>query len=323
MTGFPNLKRVAVLYGGDSPERDVSLSSGASVCKGLEEAGFDVEPIERTSAGEFIKGVTNSAADVFFVALHGGWGEDGRLQSVLELMGRAYTGSGPGGCALAMDKAASKAVFTKSGVPTPQVMTLTMDSDFSAKVVSMRLEKLVQKWGKAVVKPCSCGSTVGITIVDSPETLTGAIDEASRLDSTILVEQYIPGKEITVTVWQEGSSIRCLPAIEIVPKKGFYTYEAKYTPGRTEYLCPAPLEETVAKRVQKVSAQAHRCLGCGVYSRVDLRLTDKGAPYVLEVNTAPGMTATSLVPKSARAEGWEFPELLRRISENSLVADRK
>jgi len=164
---------------------------------------------------------------------------------------------------------------------------------------------------------------VGITIVDSPETLAGAIDEASRLDGTILVERYIAGKEITVTVWQEGSVIRCLPAIEIVPKKGFYTYEAKYTPGRTDYLCPAPLEKAVAERVEKISAAAHRSLGCGVYSRVDLRLSDKGVPYVLEVNTAPGMTATSLVPKSARAEGWDFPELLRRISENSLAAERK
>jgi len=323
MIDSPRLKRVAVLYGGNSPEREVSLSSGASVCKGLGEAGLDVEPLERETAGEFIDAISRSKADVFFVALHGGWGEDGRLQSVLELMGRSYTGSGPGSCALAMDKAASKAVFAKRGIPTPQAMTLKRDSTVSVKDASTRLEKLVRRWGKVVVKPSGCGSTVGITIVDSPETLAGAIDEASRLDGTILVERYIAGKEITVTVWQEGSVIRCLPAIEIVPKKGFYTYEAKYTPGRTDYLCPAPLEKAVAERVEKISAAAHRSLGCGVYSRVDLRLSDKGVPYVLEVNTAPGMTATSLVPKSARAEGWDFPELLRRISENSLAAERK
>ncbi len=308
---------VAVLFGGDSPERDVSLSSGRAICKALCDAGAAVEPIEALTAREMLGEVERSKADVFFIALHGGWGEDGRLQGALEMLGKAYTGSGPAACAIAMDKRASKAMFALDGVPTPDAEYLFIPPLLDRVSVERSIDAF-RRWGKAVVKPCCSGSTVGVTIVDSAEQMQNALSNAAGFDSSVIVEEYIPGREITVTVWEEGGETSALPVIQIVPRRGFYTYEAKYTAGMTEYLCPAPLSPEENAAVCEASVAAHRSLGCSVYSRVDLRLADEGTPFVLEVNTAPGMTATSLVPKSAAANGWSFPELALRIAQSSL-----
>jgi D-alanine-D-alanine ligase len=180
------------------------------------------------------------------------------------------------------------------------------------------VEELFEKWSKVVVKPACCGSTVGVSIAGCPAGFSAAMECAFSYGDAILVEKYIPGKEITVTVWQEEGRILALPAVEIKPKKGFYTYDAKYVPGNTEYFCPAPLGEEIASTVTEAALNAHLALGCRVYSRVDLRLSPEGEPFVLEVNTAPGMTATSLVPKAAAAFGWSFAELCGRIVSNSL-----
>ena len=317
MMGRKNLK-VAVLYGGDSPERDVSLSSGRAICSALSEADVSVESMETGTSQGVLDAIARSGADIFFIALHGGWGEDGRLQAALELMGRPYTGSGPSACAIAMDKRASKAMFIMDGVPTPEAEYVFAVPSIDGSSIDRSAEAL-QRWGKAVVKPCCDGSTVGVTIVDSADQIREALVKAAELDSLVIVEEYIPGREITVTVWEESGKTTALPVIQIVPKCGFYTYEAKYTTGRTDYLCPAPLSLEETSAVRKESVAAHRALGCSIYSRVDLRLTDEGVPFVLEVNTAPGMTETSLVPKSAAANGWSFPELAQRIAESSLA----
>jgi len=310
--------KVAVLFGGDSPEREVSLASGKAICSALVEAGASVEPIEGLTAKGMLDSASLSQAEMFFVALHGGWGEDGRLQAALDLMGRPYTGSGPKACAMAMDKRASKAMFAMDNVPTPDALYVFSGPEVDEASLERSLEAF-RKWGKAVVKPCCSGSTVGVSIVDSADSMEEALKEAARFDRSIIVEEYIPGKEITVTVWEESGKALALPVIQIVPGSGFYTYEAKYTAGKTVYLCPAPLTCAETERVSELAVAAHRSLGCSVYSRVDLRLTDEGAAFVLEVNTAPGMTATSLVPKSGAAFGWSFPELALRIAESSLA----
>lgn len=310
--------KVAVLYGGDSPEREVSLSSGRAICSALSEAEVLVESIETWTSREMLEAIARSEADVFFIALHGGWGEDGRLQAALELMGRPYTGSGPSACAMAMDKRASKAMFLMDGVPTPEAEYVFTAPSIEGSSFD-RSGEAFRKWGRVVVKPCCSGSTVGVTIVDSSDQIREALLKAAEFDDLVIVEEYIPGREITVTVWEERGRTVALPVIQIVPRSGFYTYEAKYTAGRTDYLCPAPLTPEEASAVREASVAAHRALGCSIYSRVDLRLTDEGIPFVLEVNTAPGMTATSLVPKAAAANGWSFPELARRIAESSLV----
>lgn len=312
--------QVDVICGGESPEREVSLASGAAVYEALMEAGIVARKIEVTSKEDTLQKVLESPADVFFIALHGGWGEDGRFQAALEFFGRVYTGSGPKTCACAMDKTISKALFRQAGVSTPPAVFLHGGRQ---NLPQGEIRQLFDSWGKLVVKPAGCGSTVGVSIIDGPECFPEAFEEALAYDESVVVEKYIPGKEITVTVWQENDVPRALPAVEIRPKKGFYTYEAKYVPGATEYFCPAPMDEKTASAVSDAAVAAHGALGCRIYSRVDLRLSLEGHPFVLEVNTAPGMTATSLVPKAAAASGWTFAELCRRIVAASLAIAKR
>lgn len=313
--------RILVAYGGDSPERNVSLNSGQAVLAGLEAAGFTVLDGSVNSPLELLERVRLERPDLVFIALHGGWGEDGRIQSALELMGIPYSGSGPQACSLAMDKTVSKALFEKREVPTPWAVEIGPEDPLDGAGALGPLREIASGQG-LVVKPCCSGSTVGVTILKSAEGLEDAVQLARSYSERVLAEAYIPGKELTVAVWGEGKSALALPVIEIRPRLAFYTYEAKYTPGSSEYLCPAPLDADTTARVKAAALAAHRALGCQVYSRVDLRLSPEGNPYVLEVNTAPGMTGTSLVPKAAKAAGWEFPELLRRIAESSAKAIR-
>jgi len=308
--------KIGVIYGGDSPEREVSLASGTAVLKALEELDLKVEPLLVSSALDAVSKVQSSRCDVFFVALHGSWGEDGRLQGALDLLGKKYTGSGHESCALAMDKRVSKAIFESCKIPTAPYVVLQRDKFLGN--LNQKLEELLCLWQAVVVKPSGCGSTVGVTISRDVETICKGIREASQYDQVLLVEKYIPGREITVTVWEEEGKVEALPIVEIIPKEGFYDYRAKYTSGITRYQCPADLPDEVGARVKEVAVASHLALGCRVYSRVDIRLSEDGTPYVLEVNTAPGMTATSLVPKAASAKGWSFPELVARIVINSL-----
>lgn len=301
---------ITVLSGGEGPEREVSLRSGAAVAEALSGQGHEVGVSDLNKKEDIFEVFSSKKRDIFaFIALHGGWGEDGTLQAVLEMLGVPFSGSGHAACALAMDKTASKALFRWKGITVPK----GIEAERGCAPVTgddPRVKTLLEGSGRLVVKPCCCGSTVGVSILDGEEHLAEALEDAFRFDPRVIVEEYIPGRELTVTVWNREDADLCLPVIEIQPVKGFYDYTSKYTPGECEYRVPAPLPESVRRRVEKASLEAHRALGCTGYSRVDLRLAGDGFPVVLEVNTVPGMTATSLVPKAAAAAGITFGEFL-------------
>lgn len=341
--------RIVVLYGGTSAERDVSLVSGRAVARALVEAGHDVllvdpaagdapvgaaeaayaasisseapRPVrEEGSALAAISGDAVARADIVFVALHGGTGEDGTIQGLLELAGKRYTGSGVLGSAVAMDKRLSKLLFLETGVPTPAWRVLSSPDAGRGKSGSPGLPEdlVLEDAGAAVaelggypvvVKPNDQGSTVGLTIVGEERRLAPAVKLAAEYSSRVLLEQYVPGREMTVGVL-DGAA---LPVVEIVPRKGLYDYEAKYTMGMSEYVCPAPLPEPITAELQEHAKVAFRALGCRDYARIDFRVSDEGLPFCLEANTCPGMTGTSLVPMAAAAVGIDFTELVSRI----------
>ena len=307
--------KIAVLCGGDGAEREVSLRSGEAVCRALREAGCETEAVDLRSLEE-VSGLGGFA--LAFVAMHGDWGEDGRLQARLEEAGIPYTGSGPGACALAMNKWRARAAFERAGLSVPRGI-LVPSGEADPDEVRAELGDTV------VVKPCSGGSTVGVTLFRdpaemTPEALHNAVALArKRYDSEVLIERYVEGRELTATAWeQEDGRVAALPVIEIVPRHGFYDYGNKYTAGATEYLVPAPLDADVLHQVELDAVEAHRALGCRAYSRTDFRLSRDGVPYVLETNTAPGRTATSLVPKAAAAAGIPFPEFVLKIVRAAL-----
>ncbi|MGH7518710.1 MAG: D-alanine--D-alanine ligase family protein [Gemmatimonadales bacterium] len=325
--------RITVLTGGTSSERDVALASAVQVVGALRACGHEVAVVdtargyitqhEETSAlrgtvgvappaleelralerGLLLSGLGNLPvvrnADVLFLALHGGRGEDGTLQALLEVVGVPYTGSGRLGSGMAMDKDVSKQLFRVAGVPT---------ADWIMAPVTERQVADSLGW-PVVVKPSKQGSTVGLTVVKSPDQLAGAIELAHRYDDEIMVERFVPGRELTVGIL-EG---RALPVGEIIPRHEIFDYECKYTPGMSEEVFPADLPAEAAGKCSRLALRAHDALKLGGYSRVDFRLTPEGAIFCLEVNTLPGMTATSLLPQGARAAGIDFPELCDRI----------
>ena len=305
--------KIVVLCGGTSPEREVSLSSGAAVEKGLQEAGFETVLEDVRSIPELIKKWPDFRADGAFIALHGGWGEDGRIQAALDRCNIPFTGTCAKGCRHAMDKEISREVMRQNAIPIPFGTAFSYDGEWCE-------EELIKKWGRIVVKPASGGSTVGVAITDDPVDASEAIAAVWDIDTKVVVEQYIAGRELTVTVFGNGDESFAMPTIEIRPKSGFYDYASKYTKGASEYICPAELDAEIALRVANYAKHAHEALFCSVYSRTDFRLSEQGAIYALETNTAPGMTATSLVPKAAAAHGWSFPELLKRIVDLSFGA---
>lgn len=306
-------ERIAVLCGGDGAEREVSLRSGAAVTAALIEAGYRAEAVDLRAIEETRRAL-RGLFDAVFVAMHGSWGEDGQLEAQLEAMGVPYTGSDPNVCDLAMDKGRSCAALRAAGLTVPKGILLPKGAP--------NLEAVRAELGDAVVvKPCSGGSTVGITILQhvTADALRAAVDLARKeYGPAVLIEEYIGGRELTVAVWERDGSPEALPVIEIVPHTGFYDYRNKYTVGATEYLVPAPLAPAVAERVAGSAVAAHRALGCRDYSRADFRLSEDGTPWILEVNTAPGMTATSLVPKAARAAGLGFPEFVAHLVRSAL-----
>ncbi len=302
---------ITVLFGGDSPERVVSLDSGRAVANGLREAGHSVVEADLASPSDLFKVLRRQIPDLFFVALHGGWGEDGHLQAVLDMAGVPYTGSGPVGCAVSMDKTISKGVFSSVGLDVPWGIEVR-------KGESTDLTEELRRWGSLVVKPCCGGSTVATSIVSDASCIQVALESSWELDNRALVEAYIPGREITVAVVDFRGVPRALPAVEIVPEGGFYDYRAKYG-GKSGYFAPAELDQGLADLLGSQACAAHRASGCSIYSRVDFRVDPEGRPWVLEINTAPGMTSNSLVPKAAKAAGYSFPELLDYIVDESLI----
>jgi len=240
--------------------------------------------------------------------LHGGAGEDGTVQLLLDVLGVAYPGSGAPACARAMDKPRAKAAFRQMGIPTPEGRT------YDGIRLGSFVDQVERELGlPVVVKPPAAGSSIGISIIRSPDVLRPAIVETIERFSGALVEQYVDGRELTVGILRIDGEDRPLPVIEIRPSREFFDYEAKYHEGISEFLAPAPLEERIADAVQAVSLAAHRALGCTGFSRVDLRLGVDGVPYVLEVNTLPGMTPMSDLPRAAAAAGIPFDALVGRL----------
>jgi D-alanine-D-alanine ligase len=336
---------IAVLLGGISPERNISLLSGRAVVKALRSRGHSVVAIDPSLGADsivdddFLASASSVAVteaelasfstrslvdcvmsdvfngiDVVFIALHGSYGEDGYIQSLLDLRGIRYTGSSMLASAVAMDKTTTKLLFEGAGITTPLWATVT-----PVQADDMDLLETIRKElpGSLVVKPNDQGSTVGMTIVDdlSLDALADAIRLAGRFSSQVLIETFIPGRELTVAVLANEA----LPVIEIAPKAGFYDYENKYTKGKTEYHCPADLSDDLRDYIQNIATAAHSVVGCKAYSRVDFRLTNEGVAFCLEVNTIPGCTETSLVPMAARAAGMEFDVLCEEIIRLSLA----
>jgi len=314
--------KIVVAYGGTSPEREVSLNSGRAVYEALSQKGLSVELEDVLSPKEFVEKWHTFNADGVFIALHGDWGEDGRFQTCLDAYGIPYTGSGPEACMFAMDKTVAKLLFSLEGLLLPGGCMVRKGDP-----ISTREEGVLEKYGALVVKPNSGGSTVGVSLAKTAEELRSGIEncwKAYKNEDKALVEQYIPGREITVPVWEkENGEIIALPAIDIRPHVGFYDYKNKYTSGCTEYTCPADFSEETSRKIGDFAVLAHKSLGCRSYSRVDFRVTDEDKPYLLEVNTAPGMTATSLVPKSARAFGLEFGDFLESVIKVSFNINRR
>jgi D-alanine-D-alanine ligase len=295
--------KIAVLMGGPSAEREVSLRSGTAVANALTVTGAKVVPMDIRDATFTIP----ANVDVAFLVLHGTFGEDGALQRILEERGIAYTGSGTEASALAFDKVAAKQSFLIAGIPTPAYEVFENTQPNGARLARLGFP--------VVVKPSRQGSSVGISIVQQEAAFPEACELAGRYDSRLLAEQFISGRELTVGIL-DG---RPLPVVEIRPKHPFFTYEAKYTKGETDYLVPASLDKDVEFQAKSIALRAHDCLGCRDYSRVDLMLSQSGELFVLEVNTIPGFTETSLLPKAARAAGIEFPDLCARLVQLALA----
>jgi D-alanine-D-alanine ligase len=295
--------KIAVLMGGPSAERTVSMRSGAAVVNALTATGAKVVPID-VRGPEF---TLPPDVDVAFIALHGTFGEDGVVQQMLEDAGVVYTGSGPEASACAFDKIAAKARFEAAGIATPAHEIVDRDH--------VDLERPARLGFPLVIKPVRQGSSVGVSLVREKAGLEEACQLAWRHDQRLLAERFVAGRELTVGIF-DGHA---LPVIEICSKHDFFTYEAKYTKGQTDYLVPAPLERSLEARIKALALRAHDCLGCRDFSRVDLILAEDGNSFVLEVNTIPGFTETSLVPKAAQAAGVGFPDLCVRLVQMALA----
>lgn len=305
--------KVAVLMGGISQEREVSLRSGQAVAEGLKEAGHSVIPIVVNDTR--VEELDRWDVDLAFVALHGHFGEDGGIQSLLEAKGIPYTGSGVSASKRAINKVESKKVFSTRGLSTPNFIVLRRHE-------SLRPEHAISRLGKLsfplVVKPACNGSSVGVTIVKVIEGLVPALEAAFRYEDTVLLEEYIAGRELTVGVLGEEA----LPVIEIRPSREFYDFEAKYKDTNTCYiLCPG-LPGGVYQEAQDIALKAHKALGCSDFSRVDMMCDELGSLYLLEVNTIPGFTERSLLPKAAQATGMSFSQLCNKIVGLALSRDR-
>jgi D-alanine-D-alanine ligase len=295
-------KKVAVLMGGPGSERNVSLATGAGVSKALRSLGIEVVAVDvRDENFPLPKGV-----DVAFNCIHGTFGEDGQLQKILEDRGVAYTGDGVEASRIAFDKILSKEKFLERGVVTPEseVIEAGQGPKMSAPLV---------------VKPARQGSTVGIVIVKQASELDAALKEAAKFDHKLLIEKFVSGRELTIGILGD----QALPIIEIIPKGGFYDFNTKYpflnpqAGASAEHVCPAKIDSTLTKKIQELALAAFRALGLVVYGRVDVLLSDKGEPFVLEVNTIPGMTEASLLPEAAAVAGINYPDLCLRIIELS------
>lgn len=310
----PSSISVALLAGGASGERDISLASGAGAREALEEAGFCVTMLDPVVKSDLVRLITGNF-DVAFICLHGRYGEDGTIQGMLDLLGVPYIGSGVWSSAIAIDKAKSKLFYQKNGINTPQSVLLNKGDAFDAAAI---LEKVGLP---CVVKPASAGSALGVHIIADREKFDEALESVFTIDDEAIVETYVKGIELTVSVIGNDDPFS-LPVIEIVPKNEFYDFESKYAPGGSRHICPARLDEKQTRQVQDIAIAAHRALGCRGVSRTDIIMDDAGVSWVLETNTLPGMTSTSLLPDAARVAGYSFPELCTLLIQFAFEKDQ-
>jgi len=333
---MPNSKiNVALLVGGTSPEREVSKNTGQSVLKALYDLGFKVKVIDpafglnqpkeeenffaekdytdrsNRNIVEAINSTMLDNIDIAFLALHGKWGEDGKIQSLLELRDIKYTGSKVLASALAMDKCMTKIMFQHFDVNTPRWFVVNKNEN-DLDLVRSKIKKFFGY--PCVIKPNDEGSTIGLTISRGDIEVHQALKKAHQYSDKALVEEYIAGHELTVAIIDQ----QALPVLEIKPKSGFYDYENKYTSGRTDYIVPAEIPQKISEHLQHQALLAFNSVGCESYARIDFRMTNDFKTYCLEINTLPGMTSTSLVPKMAKAAGITFEQLIDRIIKNSL-----
>jgi len=302
-----NFGKIGVLMGGSSTEREISLKSGIAVYETLKRLNLNALclDIKDEAPSQIRLLLRKENLDICFVALHGRFGEDGGIQEILQEMNISYTGSGPSACRLSMDKILSRRIFEKKGIPVPRYIVLNHKSKIRALPLKYPL----------VTKPASQGSSVGVSFVERKSELKDALNIAFSYDSRIIIEEYVKGREITVGILED----KPLPVIEIIPQRTtLFSYQAKYSPGFTEYIVPARLPQKVLKLAKSLGEACHRAIGCKCFSRVDMILDKDNIYRVLEVNSIPGLTETSLLPKAARAEGINYDELILRILKSSL-----
>lgn len=302
--------KIAVLYGGTSGEREVSLSSGKGIIQALKNNGHEVTGIDFHP--ERLEEIIELNVDLVFIGLHGKFGEDGRVQGLLEMLGLPYVGSGVLASALAMDKAKAKQIFESNDIPVAKSKVYTVTDKTNLQDVEKEVNQVFKV--PFVIKPNSEGSTLGLTIVENPEQILDGLKRAATSDNTILIEDFIQGREITVAVLGE----KALPIIEIIPKNAYYDYESKYAAGGSEHIVPAPIDAQTTKTIQELAVKAHSVLGCKTYSRVDFILTKENQPVILEVNTLPGMTPTSLFPDAAKVIGLDYDTMIETFVKRSV-----
>ncbi|AJG21043.1 D-alanine--D-alanine ligase [Cupriavidus basilensis] len=297
------LGKVGVLLGGRSAEREISLLSGNGVLAALRLRGVDAHAFD--PGLQSVAELATAGFDRVFIALHGRYGEDGTIQGLLEQLGVPYTGSGVLASALAMDKQATKRLWTTHGLPTPRFAMLQADTDFDAVVADLGLP--------LIVKPAREGSSIGLTKVTEAGQMRAAFEKAAALDNDVIAETFIDGAELTCPIVGEGATAEALPVIRIVAPGANYDYQNKYFTDDTQYLCPSGLPADVEAEVRRLAVQSFRVLGCRGWARADVMLSADNKPYLLEMNTSPGMTGHSLVPMAARAVGISYEDFVMQV----------
>ncbi|NQU17990.1 MAG: D-alanine--D-alanine ligase [Candidatus Saganbacteria bacterium] len=303
-------KKIAVLLGGKSGERDISIRSGNNVLSSLKRQGLDVISIDPAEA-DLISEIKKNKIDLVYIALHGKFGEDGVVQGLLEHYGIPYTGSKILASALAMNKVATKQILMTEKIPTPKYTRINTEK------INTEVTRIVKDFPfPLMLKPEEEGSSLGISLIKDPGKFGDVLRETAQKFPQLFVEQYIKGTEITIGVLGT-KKVEALPVLELVPKNEFYDFEAKYTKGMTEFILPARLSKDVCKKAQEIAVASHQVLGCYGVSRVDLMVSNDGTPYVNEINTIPGMTDTSDLPAQAKHIGISFDELVLKILESA------
>jgi D-alanine-D-alanine ligase len=311
-------RRVAVLKGGPSLERQVSLRSAARVEDALKRLDCEVIPID--VGGDLLARLHDAEPDVAFIALHGRGGEDGTVQEILEIVGVPYTGSGVLACIRCMDKVLTKHLLLQQHLPTPDFFAFS-ETAFKEFGAADALPAIEERLGfPIVVKPAAQGSALGIKFARLPEDVPEALVAAFSYDAKVLLERYVAGRELAVSLLEEDGEVRALPVVEAVPKEEyFFDFEARYEIGKTDYVCPPTLPDETTARAQELAVSVYQLLGCYGFARVDMILSDEGELFVLEGQAIPGMTDTSLLPQAADAAGIPFEELVERILDLALA----